>query len=79
MAEKRSEWNKKVYMVVSGALSLGATYHALSLSLRLFSFCSTLLAEATRLSYFTVKIVECSFREAAVRAVSREESARGSD
>ena len=68
-------------MVVSGALSLGPTYHAtlsslsLSLSLSLFrSSFSRFHAEPSwlnpRLSYFTVKIVECS-----VRAVSREENA----
>lgn len=61
-------------MVVSGALSLGPTYHATvalllfplpSFLFRSFSF-SLFHSEPSwlnpRLSYFTVKIVECSFR-----------------
>lgn len=60
-------------MVVSGALSLGLTYHAMLLlplwpgSLFLSSLFLFLLASRPswlnpRLSYFTVKIVEYSFR-----------------
>lgn len=82
----------KRFMVVSGALSLGPTYHGHSLAPSIpwssylasvtlsrlltrlfFSFHSrltTLLAEPSTVSYFTVKIVEYSFRARGCRSCS---------